>query len=129
MGAPPASRTSEASSATSELSMATAISAASRPRACAPGASFPRARLDLVAGRSRPADVFLRAAIRATVHNKHVLVNWLQAARGCGRLTASPCGYPQWAASRLRRLQRSPSDWYGLAAQGAALGRSNLVRM
>jgi len=45
MSAPPALRTSAATSATSGLSNEIATSAASRPRALRPGASLPRARL------------------------------------------------------------------------------------
>src|ERR1700722_8318733 len=44
MGAPPALRINATTSAISALSMAMTTSAASNPRACAPGASFPRAR-------------------------------------------------------------------------------------
>src|ERR1035438_2341815 len=49
MSAPPAFRINAATSAISGLSMAMTTSAASNPRACAPGASFPRTRL-VVAG-------------------------------------------------------------------------------
>src|SRR5882724_5298848 len=65
MSAPPALRINAPTSAISSLSMAMTTSAASNPRALAPGASFPRARLVVAGSRVRVAfDLFFEAAMR-----------------------------------------------------------------
>src|SRR3981081_4213388 len=65
MSAPPAFRINETTSAISALSMAMTTSAASNPRAVAPGASFPRTRLVVADLRARVAfDLFFAVAIR-----------------------------------------------------------------
>src|ERR1700683_539227 len=63
MSAPPAFRINATTSAISALSMAMTTSAASNPRAFAPGASFPRARL-VVADWRVVFDLFFAVAMR-----------------------------------------------------------------
>jgi hypothetical protein len=61
MSAPPAVRINATTSAISALSIAMTTSAASNPRALAPGASFPRARFAVADFRVRLAFVLLFA--------------------------------------------------------------------
>src|SRR5580704_17687524 len=65
MSAPPAFRINETTPAISALSMAMTTSAASNPRALAPGASFPRTRLVVADWRVRVAfDLLFAVAIK-----------------------------------------------------------------